>query len=637
MIQTTAQTGRNWFFIYTAIVLASIGLSVALLFSSLTSIDHWYWETTAGRWIDGVWGVLELAAAFIGLRRLRLADTGLSRTLGMWLGAIVILDGIDSMSGAFTGKLLSFTPIGRGIGCAVMLSLIFLAILGLVRWLLKFGSGAMGVARTVIDEAIRMKLAVVFMALMLVTVPIMPFLQSADNPLHYRVQTFLTYSMFVTGLLLSLMTIFLACATLSSEITDKQIFTVAVKPVRRGTYLLGKWLGIVLLNAVLVTVAGLAIYFFTVGYLANLPPQSASDAIALRDEVLVARVSAQPRPKVPLDDQAEKMLQQTLKENPQTVMQLGEQTAGELGLTGASPQKLMQWGATAAKNQYRADLDKQWLSVGPRDVQEYVFTGFKPVVDAWQRDVEAYKKKIEDAKAAGQTTIEPLARRFVQMRYKIKVSSTAGGDEVLMQVAYNGQVVPIKLVVNIAQTVNVPVDLIRPDGTLQIAWFNPLPTNPTVSFTPKDGFEVLYRAGDFGLNFVRAMISMWVKLAFLAMLGLMAATFLGFPVACMLSLLVYVAAAASPFLVDAVRGVSSKPDDTFGYIELGMKYIAQAVIAIVGRYADYRATPLVIDGRLFSWADTGGCVLWIGVVWTGMVGLIAWLIFQRRELARVQI
>ena len=53
--------------------------------------------------------------------------------------------------------------------------------------------------------------------------------------------------------------------------------------------------------------------------------------------------------------------------------------------------------------------------------------------------------------------------------------------------------------------------------------------NPKTFSFPPDGFEISYAVSTFAANFARVLFVLWVKLAFLAMLGICAATFLAFP------------------------------------------------------------------------------------------------------------
>ena len=116
------------------------------------------------------------------------------------------------------------------------------------------------VARHTIAEGIRMKVALVFIILIIVMLPFLMITTRGDGTLPGKVQNFLAWSLGTVNLFLGLLTIFLACGSLAGEIRDRQIHTVVTKPVRRWQILLGKWLGIGLLDLVMLMVAGLAAY-----------------------------------------------------------------------------------------------------------------------------------------------------------------------------------------------------------------------------------------------------------------------------------------------------------------------------------------------------------------------------------------
>ncbi len=120
--------------------------------------------------------------------------------------------------------------------------------------------------------------------------------------LQYRLQFFLSWSIAGVSLLLSLMTIFLACGTICNEIKQRQIFLTMSKPVSRFQYLLGKWLGIVLLDLLLVSVAGVGIYAGK-SILFQDRARSDVDQYSVITEVLVARQSVQAEPPKDLTDE----------------------------------------------------------------------------------------------------------------------------------------------------------------------------------------------------------------------------------------------------------------------------------------------------------------------------------------------
>ncbi len=84
------------------------------------------------------------------------------------------------------------------------------------------------------------------------------------------------------------------------------------------------------------------------------------------------------------------------------------------------------------------------------------------------------------------------------------------------------------------QEFDIPSGLASPDGTLTIAFLNR--NDLPMLFPMDDGIEVLYRESAFGVNFCRGLLVILCWLAFLAAIGLAAASFLSFPVAAFTSI-----------------------------------------------------------------------------------------------------
>ena len=120
------------------------------------------------------------------------------------------------------------------------------------------------VATNTIKQAIRMKVAVVFLILLLVLLSAMGFSTTGDGTLKGRLQTFVSYGLSLTGILLSLLTIIISIYTVTSDIEQRQIYTVITKPIRRFEFLLGKLLGVILLDVVLLSLFAAIIYTITI-------------------------------------------------------------------------------------------------------------------------------------------------------------------------------------------------------------------------------------------------------------------------------------------------------------------------------------------------------------------------------------
>ncbi|MDP6545913.1 MAG: hypothetical protein QGH60_18175 [Phycisphaerae bacterium] len=120
--------------------------------------------------------------------------------------------------------------------------------------------GIWSIAKHTFTQCVRMKLAAAFIVLLAVVLLALPGRMTGDGTLAGQIRTFLEYGTGISLGLLSIMTIFVGAALVSDDIRTKQIFTVAVKPIARWQYLLGRWVGLVLFDAVLLVLACVAIY-----------------------------------------------------------------------------------------------------------------------------------------------------------------------------------------------------------------------------------------------------------------------------------------------------------------------------------------------------------------------------------------
>ncbi|MFA9478164.1 hypothetical protein ACERK3_07630 [Phycisphaerales bacterium AB-hyl4] len=498
--------------------------------------------------------------------------------------------------------------------------------LALMRLMLSPGHPILGVARTLLDEAIRMKVAIVFIVAVVLLVPTLPFALDAGELLKYRVQSFLTWSLMATGVLLSLMTIFLAVMTITSEVNHRQIFLTMTKPVGRAQYLAGKWLGIALLNVLLVAVCGGGIYTFT-QLLVQQEAASQADRLAVEQEVLSARVPLTPQP--PAGTDMSSLYEQRLE-------RLRQQDPMEYGQPGATvPPRI--------RRQIQQQVIAQWYTVGPRQSQTYVFRDVR-VPDAEQQTV--------------QFRLNPRAAGNVPEGY-VYLDVLINGRRYQLQPGQTGY---LRLSEDTFHVLRIPAQLIE-NGELRITIRNPEMNGyeqPSFSFNTADGLQILYRAGAFEANLLRSLAMIWLRLGFLAMLGLAAGTFMSFPTASLLSMMVYVAAAASGFLQESLESYAAFPGGeisaweqivgipagmlaAIGAGEFGealrmlIRLLGQTFMLFVPAFGDYNPTPLVSDGLAVSWRMLGNAAWQVGLVWTGVMAIIGWAIFRRRELARVTV
>lgn len=542
--------------------------------------------------------------------------------LVIWLG-LTLTYGLIVIGTALLAALCMFATGSRGLALAIAgvgtLSFTFLLLMQAVLFLFRYPSDILAVAHTVVKESIRLRISVFFIVLLLLLLPTIPLWVESEQALRYRIQAFISFSTTTTFYLAALMTIFLACGTVAFEIRDRQIWQLLTKPLSRLHYLIGKWVGVAAVNLVILIVAGLSIFMF-VQYLSTLPPDNQRDADAVRNEVLVARKGTLPDYQ-PLDREVlRNRITQIIKNDPelQRVIDRGERDeARERRRIGREILKAYSF---------------EERSIPAASGKKYIFSG------------------LSEARRMGSD---------MRLRYRIHY----GGDDthekrpIVIFIYKNGNpYIPPPgvsfrnpIIANYVPTMshfaNIPVDAIgdfeEHDGTLELQIFNgvinmqgellPGPnTDLALNFDAKD-LEVLYPVSGFEANYFRAMIVMWVKLSFMAMLGIAAATVLSFPVACLTAFTVFLAAVIGPYLAVSVEQFAIGHWWEIHRIIIWL--IARGLVFLFQPFAEIKPSQSLVDGRLIPWFQVVMAILKLGVVWTGLTLGFGFLAFRDKELA----
>ena len=166
-------------------------------------------------------------------------------------------------------------------------------------------------------------------------------------------------------------------------------------------------------------------------------------------------------------------------------------------------------------------------------------------------------------------------------------------------------------------TFMVPAEYIQDDGSLVLTVFNLYEPPPREMGTgalhfEDDGMELLYRAGSFEMNFLRAVLVTWIKLAFLAALAICCATFLNFPVALLTACTLFLAGSLGPYLAEALplwyakptRAVdwSNIPDVVVWLTQTITRAIAQVLVFTLSGFGEYKPTQNLVEGKLIPWS-----------------------------------
>jgi hypothetical protein len=507
------------------------------------------------------------------------------------------------------------------VACAGMGLLTFTFVL-LTRALLvafQFPHQILAVAHTVVKEASRSRLSLVFVILLLVGLPLLPIWLDPEAPLRFRIQTFISRSLGMTYALAACMTLFLACATVAFEIRDRQIWQLMAKPLSRINYLLGKWLGVLAVNAVILVVAGVSIFTY-IKYLSQLPVapglEGTLDRLAVRDEVLTARVGARPR--------IEGLVPQQLRARVEQVIARDPKLADQEEVPAAVKRRL----AREIQDGY-IEAQRSILPIDPalppgRNERTYVFEGLGPA-----RSLQS----------------------SLTLRYRFHILGDDEHKTFPVGYVFNGDpetATRRQYIPTVTHVLPVGTDLIRDDGTMAITLVNLFVTGPEVKGRgelnfEEDDFEVLYRVASFESNFIRAVVVTWVKLGFLAMLGIAASTLLSFPVACLLSFTIFLGGTIGPFLALSLKEYYPPETSQMDWTNVGLvlqwlfqsfiKATAQGLVFALHSFGEYRPAQSLVEGRLIAWRTVLGGLFWLGIVWSGVAMVFGLLVIRNRQLA----
>jgi hypothetical protein len=447
--------------------------------------------------------------------------------------------------------------------------------------------GIWAVAKNTIKQALRMKIAVVFIVLLLILLPVLGATSTGDETLKGRLQTFVSYGLSLTGLLLSVLTIIVSIYAVTSDIKYRQIYTVVTKPIRRFQFLLGKLIGIMVLDVFLLALFSSFIYIFAL-YMPKYFKATEDEIIQADNEFYTAR-AALTIPEVDVSQQVEKRYEELKRIGRLPSDYSREQVIAEL--------------TTQAKLKQRA-----------ADVGQVLI---------WEFD-----------------NVKPLTKSmFIRFKYDVAVNPPDmqvygrwyAGDPRYVTIGEQPRTEPFERIlkhsVQTFHEIEFPASVVPEDGHLAIAFMN-LPLNRTSVTFPADGLAILYKADTFTANFIRAVTLILFRLIFLACLGIMASTFVSFPVAILVCLVLFATVSVSGFVIDSFDSLSSN-------LSIIYSYSIKWMIRLLPQFDKFNPTSFIVPARLLSWSVLAQCLVYMVFIKSFLLLILSFIIFGYREIAKI--
>ncbi|MCG3150626.1 MAG: hypothetical protein PCFJNLEI_04114 [Verrucomicrobiae bacterium] len=429
------------------------------------------------------------------------------------------------------------------------------------------------IAGIAIRNAIRSRVVVVLLALLLIAIVALPLTIKGDGTLTGAVQVLLRYTLGAVTMILSIATLWAGCAAISLEVQERQVHLLVTKPVFRMQLWLGKWLGLLILNTVLLGLAGVASYTLLRW---NLRQDDVAD-------ILVARRVVNP---MPLDIAAD-------------ARQIFEEQKRRGELPPGPPDQVLE--------AIQQSLRQQAYSVPSGLARRYVFpvkpTGVPLVIRYKFASSSTGKEQLACLWIAGSPD---RADRFEKPEY-----AAPGG----------------------VHTVRIPPAMVDTNETLTVDVANVHPMPLTMVFAPDDGVQLLVQETSFEMNLVRCLLLELVKLAFLGALAVTIGSVFSLPVAAVTAgyalLLMNIGGYLQTLIGQKmIFSAGAQP----GILDLLVHWIYVILYWLTKPFQQPSALEPLAAGELVSWTWLGTIFLWQVVVAGGAVAAIGVWAFNRREL-----
>lgn len=577
-------------------------------------------------------------------------------------------------------------------------------------------------ARQTFHQCIRTKVAVAFIVLLVGALGIVCTQMKGDGTLAGQLRTLLAYGMGLIAFLQSVVTVFLAAGLICNDVRDKTIFSVTSKPLPRWQYILGRWMGLVLVNLVLLVPAsglvyGMAQYFRYQDRVAGLPVEP-RDRLAVETEVFTARRIVQAKP-FDIDSAVQKRWdylrqdpkqfdsivrehkqQNKIDDEPQALAGVAQQIRKQILAVAQSagplppdvnPGSIDDVIAFADSIGYARDpkdpLDKrptfEWkfsgLHVSGSEVAEKGTILGNPQFDEAQTlmrvairctpqflshltvsgpvkvnqvfgQVEAVKRdglwaqfRVRDfgpsqAKALTEgAEVAMVAEPRFQVTYKAQAVESKGDDTVRGAWIAENPTTRGRFVIwrddpsKVQSTLTFPISAVDDQGNTLLRFINRTPSTVTIF---QEDVGVMYRISSFESNFVRGAMLILLQVAFLAAAGLLASSFLSYPVACFVTMFVMPLTLMREFLNQSVDPTYWTGFDFWAKAGYVVMKVANPLLPDFGSTS---ASDGLVGGLAFPWPFMGEMAFVQIAVRVLLILALACVIFERRELAQVQV
>ena len=449
----------------------------------------------------------------------------------------------------------------------------------------------MAVARLTIRDATRSRMLLSLALILVMGLLGLPALITDDNSSAGQIQIVLSYSLRFAGSVLALVTLWSACGGLAADIRDRRLYLVLAKPLHRYELWIGKWLGIVSLNAALLVLSGGVIILMVEQVLQRASRSDAGAAHLAAERYWVAH---QPRQAITPDwrSEAGSTLDQLVREGRLPASLDRERGIGEL-----APKLRNRYFAVAPCSNLTLRFGLPRSATGSHDVLlVYQFESSRP----------------ERAPVPLRWTIRSGA-----LTHELSVTNYPG----------------------LPDLVAIPAGWVQGADELVLSLYRqPSPNPATIMLNAgKHEPELLIPSGHAGSNLARGMVMILAQLGFVAALGLAAGSLLSVPVALFTCFFILVMMALAGYVETvATTGMFFIPHEgpapEQNMLNTAILHLFKLFNLVTGPLLAFDPVPAIEEGLHLSLSLVAQAVAWLVGAYSTFTAAIAIMLFNRREL-----
>ncbi|MDE0839350.1 MAG: hypothetical protein OSB41_09890, partial [Kiritimatiellae bacterium] len=446
-----------------------------------------------------------------------------------------------------------------------------------------------------VREAVRSRFMVSMLILLAAVNGLLPLLVQGDGTAAGMVEIMLRYTLGVSGVLLGVASLWLACGSIALDVQTRRIHHVLTKCVQPVELWFGKWLGLVLLNAVLIAVSYLTVIGLLHWRLARMDITDTERAM-LHTHVLQPHERFLP--------QAETFGRQ-VDEHFQRLVD-GDQILE--GVRKTHVRETIERRIRAARSVVGPGADRTWTLVVPDNIRSD-----RPVV----LSLTLVPPVGPVPKGEGRWTIEEIgslanAPPLISMTHPLYRESR----------------------------VELPGGLLKSGQAYTVRFRNAMrqPSGQSIVFDSEMPVAFLQARGHFVSSYAAAMCMQILQLSALCAFGLLCGACFSFPVASFAAGAILGVAMIGHSVSQSLQretGIHAHGQERIGFtrvINLAGEVMIDISEKLVGPAFNRNPLPLLSRGVRVRWGDVAGAAVVLVLVYGGLAAGLSCLVIRRREL-----